>query len=44
MTAPTISPISDPTAWASQFVELQPYIRGFFASASIRAVYSIASS
>ena len=44
MTAPTYSPISDPTDWASQFVELQPYIRGFFASVSIRAVYSIASS
>ena len=44
MTAPTASPISEPTDWASQFVELQPYIRGFFASTSIFAVYSIASS
>ncbi len=33
-----ISAISLPTLWASQLVEDQPYIRGFFAFASIWAV------
>ncbi len=41
---PTVSAISCPTDWASHEVEDQPYIRGFFAFASIWAVYSTASS
>ena len=39
-----ISAISLPTLWASQLVDDQPNMRGFFAFASIWAEYSTASS